>query len=347
MKHKKWSISLLSITALTLIIFSLVMYISDPLLKYGPEKDLFTYYEYTDTYGNPGIAKQYSYDSVLIGTSMIQNTVTDEFDQAFNCNVAKLPYSGGTAYNMSTILNICFKSGNDIDRVFWGLDESHLRGTPTEPRHPLPDYLYKDGHKKDLSYLLNMDIFYHYTLNNILETLKGNEQTLMPKYEQFTGNFDKESMLKTYERQPINASITTFDDIKPNVDANLQLNILPFIESNPDTEFIFFMVPYSILYWDKEIRDGTFDSALDAVEYSISTLLEYDNVTFYFYQNETEIITNLDNYKDYTHYSPEINSFMIQSMKNDYGKITKDNLHSTIDQMRNDIKNYDFEALFS
>ena len=86
------------------------------------------------------------------------------------------------------------------------------------------------------------------------------------------------------------------------VKANLTQNIEPLIQTHSDTEFVFYFVPYSILYWDQEVREGNFDSTIDAVDYAMGALLKYDNVRIYFFHNEEDIITNLDNYKDYSHY---------------------------------------------
>ena len=77
MNEKKWTITLLSAVAITLIGFACVMYWLDPLLHYGAESGPLTCYEYSEMYSNPGIAKHYEYDTVMVGTSMIQNTDVD------------------------------------------------------------------------------------------------------------------------------------------------------------------------------------------------------------------------------------------------------------------------------
>lgn len=173
MHSKKWTICLLVAVVVTLGIFACIMYWLDPLLHYGSESGVTTYYQYSQMYSNPGIAKHYTYDAVMVGTSMIENTDADLCDELFECNMVCLPYSGGTTYNMKTILDVCFASGNEIKTVYWELDEFQLSGSATEPRYPLPEYLYRTDHREDLSYLLNLDIFYHYGMNNILGTLRG------------------------------------------------------------------------------------------------------------------------------------------------------------------------------
>ena len=87
--------------------FSGVMLLLDPVLNYGPEKVITPYYYYYSTvYTNPGITKYYEYDSVLVGTNIVQNTDVDKCDEPWDCSMVRLPYSGGTFYDMMTILDL-------------------------------------------------------------------------------------------------------------------------------------------------------------------------------------------------------------------------------------------------
>ncbi len=346
MKTYKWLISLLAVLLATLLLFAGMMYAIDPLLRYGKEKEYITYYEYSEIYSNPGIARNYEYDAVMVGTSMIENTNVEECNELFKCNMVRLPYSGGTSYNMKRILDICFESDNTIKTVYWNLDEFQLLGDHAAPRYPLPEYLYSNSHIKDLSYLLNLDIFYHYAFLDVINTLQKKQQPAARTGETLFGDYDKDSMLLTYSRPEISESTKSFEDVKETVDNNLNNNILPLIRDNPDTEFVFFMVPYSILYWDKEIRNGSFESTMDAVEYSMEQILAFENTKIYFYHNEPDIICNLDNYKDYSHYGTWINSFMTESMAKDYGRVDKNNYKEVISEMKDFVYGYDFDKIF-
>ena len=107
------------------------------------------------------------------------------------------------------------------------------------------------------------------------------------------------------------------------------------------------MVPFSVLYWDAELRKGSFDAVMDATQYVMEQLLSYENVEIFFYQGEEEIITNLDNYKDYSHYGTWINSYMTQAMAEGRGNVTPENCKAVIDEMRSFIHAYDFDSLFA
>lgn len=199
-KAQTWLISMIILLAITLSGFAGLMFLLDPLLQYGKESAPLTYYAYSEMYSNPGIAQHYEYDTVLVGTSMIENTDVDEFDKLMHTKAVRLPYSGGTALNMKTILDVCFSSGNDIRAVYWELDEFQLFSNPGKTRYPLPEYLYRDDTKEDLSYLLNLDIFYHYAVNDIIGTLRGEVQSAERRGESLYGEFSKQAVLRSYSR---------------------------------------------------------------------------------------------------------------------------------------------------
>lgn len=347
MNYKRWVLLFLSITLISLCVFAGFMFIADPLIQFGTESNLFTYYEYSEIYSNPGIAKNYSYDAVMVGTSMIENTDVQECNTLFGCDMVRLPYSGGTSYNMKTILDVCFESENDIKTVYWELDEFQLQSSHTEPRFPLPMYLYGNDNSQVLNYLLNLDIFYHYVVPNISGTLRGEQQMVAREGEMLHGTFSKEEALHMYDRPERSMEQLPQTHYMEQTKLNLYTNILPLVQQHPDTEFVFFIVPFSILYWDAEVQNGSFDAAIYSLEYVIAELLEHDNVRIYFYHDQWDIVTNLDNYKDYSHYASWVNSFMTQAMAAEEGRLTKDSYQTVLDEMRSFIHEYDFESIFS
>ena len=59
--------------------------------------------------------------------------------------------------------------------------------------------------------------------------------------------------------------------------ANLDV-LIPYVEAHPDTEFYFFIPPYSILFWDQTIQNGTTEAILHVQQQVMEALGQYDNV---------------------------------------------------------------------
>lgn len=347
MTSKKWFILFISITLVFLTIFAGTMYWLDPLYHYGHDFSPLTYYEFEDLYSNPGIAMHYDYDTVLVGTSMIENTFVEEFNEALDCDMIRMSYSGGTTMNFKAILDVCFAGDNDIKTVYWEMNDYELKTPYSKPRFHIPEYLYSYDHSRDLSYLLNLDIFYKFGLANLKATRDGAVQPPAQLGERFTGNFSKEGAMSTYVRPELAAVPLKEDAYLESARLNLEHNILPLIQANPDTEFVFFFVPFSMLYWDNELRAGTLDATLACIEYTIEVLLEQENVRIYFYQDQWDIATNLDNYKDYSHYGVWINSRITRQLAAGENRVTTENYASIIADMKEFLHSYDFEAIFT
>ena len=187
---------------------------------------------------------------------------------------------------------------------------------------------------------------YHYGMNNILGSLRGQTSPAERRGITLGGDFSRNATLASYNRPAQSNTFRSFEgDMKTKVEGNLD-NVVSLIEAHPDTEFVFFFPPFSILYWDRELRSGTFDATMDATEYAISVLLSYDNVRLYFYQAEEEIISDLDHYKDYSHYGNWINNMITEWIAEDYGRVTPDNYQEIILDMRNMVHNYDYDSIF-
>ncbi len=345
MSYKKWTVAFMAVILAAVVLIGGGTFLLDPLARYRSETDgILTSYKRDEMYTNPGVARNYDYDTVIVGTSMVQNTDVIEFNELTDCNMVKLTYAGGTANNMKQILDICFASGNEITTVYWGLDDFQLLSAHNETRHTLPDYLYKEDHLSDLDYLLNGDIMFRHTAVDLLNTVRGKEQSLLstgyvwPKSYKF-GAKEVISSFSLPEKNNEN-----LDYFITNVRANLEYNIKPLIEANQDTEFVFMFVPYSVLYWYKEIYAGTFDKNMEAFSLAVEELLEYDNVSMYFFRNETDITTDLSNYRDFSHYTGEINSYMTKAIANGECKLTKENYRSEIDEFIEFTVNFDYEG---
>jgi len=98
---------------------------------------------------------------------------------------------------------------------------------------------------------------------------------------------------------------------------NVEHNYLPYIENNPDTEFIFFFPPYSLAHWYSFYQKGDFEYHLIQKEALIKRLLPYENVRIYDFQAELDWILDLNNYIDSSHYGPWINDAMVEAVASD------------------------------
>lgn len=351
---KKIVICFLAVTvAAFLAVAALVVYV-DPFFHYHRPLEGFPYLVDNQLSQNPGMAENMDYDSVILGSSMTVNFQTTWFKELMGLNTIKLSYSGAFPKDQSNIMNIIFEQANEdkaVKKVFLGVDVITYTGGVDEVKYPIPEYLYDKKLLNDVQYVLNKDVL----LNYILRPMADPEPTdLSNVYASWwTEEYYSEAwVLHNYEPPQQVEEVLDPRDFVQAAEKNLTVNICPYIESNPETEFVVFFPPYSILFWNDVQKENHLDATLETYRYISNRLNEYENVTVYFFPDQEEIICDLNNYADYSHYHPRYNLFMTECFADGTCLAAKEGQSGkTIDQylehMREIATGFDYDELLS
>ncbi len=317
---------------LLLCIFLVVLF--DPFFQYHKSlsglKKVLTDKEYQCV----GSLKNFDYDSVVAGSSVAENYYNDWFNQGFDCNVIKAIRSYGATADLCYLLDIAFEH-QELKYVFYNLDPSALIADP-ETTYELtgcPMYLYDDNYFNDIEYLLNKDVILEKIPYMIAQSLTGYDENSSYNWAQWK-EFNSDMALGLYIRKPSVSEMKPENYYEELLTQNLNL-LTARIEAHPETKFYVFIPPYSMLWWDNVYRDGDTESYLYNMEHTMEVLLSYDNVEFYYFQNDRDVITDLENYMDTLHFSPEINHYICDNMINGTHRIDRDNYRENIEEMRN------------
>ena len=301
-------------------------------------------------YQTSGAARNFDYDSVIIGTSMTENFHAKWFDEEMGWDTVKLSYSGARTDDLKAILEQIYSKKESPKHIVMDVNAYQLTVDPDSAYAVRPAYLYDQQFITDVSYLYNQDV-YLASMNRVLDKLTGRESNLDDAYtweeEEHFGK-DKTLLAEQKTRVSLEESIkagmqqASLDICDHNLD-----NILPFIEAHPETDFYIFYPPYSMLYWEQEIMKGNLEQMITVYGRSIERLLQYDNVKIFYFQNEKEIISNLDNYRDSTHFRPEYNRYICQCMKSGENLVTGENYQEQLQDMYEYANSFDYEALWT
>ncbi len=335
-KHKKiqkkntsgpWKRALcifVSVAAGCLLLAAGSVWIVDPFFHYHAPLEKFPYIVDDQLSQNPGMARQFSYDSVIIGSSMTVNFDTDDFKEMMDLRTLKLSYSGAYPKDDANILEIVYDAVETSENacsagqpwcglraVFLPMDLPTMTADTDTVKYERPEYLYDKNPWNDLPYLLNKDVLLQYILRPVLHPVPTD---LSMVYASWWTNeyYDEERVLATHTFSPLAENEMDAEALLPQTKANLEINFIPFIEAHPETEFYFFFPPYSILYWENVCRENHLEATLTQMQYVMDTLLAYDNVHVFFFQDEEDLVCDLNNYADYTHYHPKVNRRMVE-----------------------------------
>lgn len=353
---------------------ALVVYV-DPFFHYHAPLENFDYVVDNQLTQNPGMAEHLDYDSVILGSSMTVNFETDWFEELMGLKTVKLSYSGAFPKDQSNIMEIIFKPDKEgrkrtVKKVFLGVDVITYTGAVDQTKYPIPEYLYDDCLLNDVEYVLNKDVLLQYVLRPMVDREPTNWSHIYASW--WTQEYyNEEWVLRNYEKPVPAEQETPADEYIAPVRENLSQNICPYVEQNPDTEFVIFFPPYSILYWNDVLTENHLEATLAEYKYICEYLNSFDNVTVYFFPDREEIICDLDHYADYSHYHPNYNRYMAECFADGSCRVLKEGevtaqgadtseqtaeycaekkeMCMTIDgylsHMREIVENYDFESL--
>ena len=340
---KNFIIRFAAVVLVLLILVSAVVIYVDPFFHYHAPLKGFSYIVDNQLSQNPGMAQRMDYDSCIIGSSMTVNFHTSDFNELMGLNTLKLSYSGAYPRDDYNILSIVFdkntiaRKNNPVKAVFLGLDIPTMTAATDEIKYELPMYLYDKNPLNDVKYLWNKDVVLEYILKPVIQK-KGTDLSEVYASWWTEDYYNIQYVMHGYEApEPVDEEMDE-DLLIPQTKENLEVNILPFIKDNPDTEF----------YWNNVLTENHLEATMKQYRFAAEELLKYDNVRLFYFQDMEEIVTDLNNYADYTHYNPRINRYMTECFSDGSHEVKNiEEFDNELEKMRAIIAEFNFEELFS
>ncbi len=280
-----------------------------------------------------GSLRNFDYDALIVGSSVCENYNNTWFDSGFDCKTIKAIRSYGATADLCYLLNVAYEE-HDLKYVFYNIDPSSLSAS-TEPTYEstgCPMYLYDKNPFNDYQYTLNKDVIMEKIPYMLAHSFLGDyDEGDSYNWAQWK-YFGADMATGLYTRLPEVKEMLPENTNSEELAGNLAL-LTAQVEAHPETTFKFFFSPYSMLWWDNAYRAGERDAVIYNEKQAVETLLGYDNVEIYFYQDEEETITDLDNYMDMIHFSKDINYAVYDKLVNGENRLTKENYEEKLDGM--------------
>ena len=337
-QKKKYLKELIILILIQLTLVAFVVWLFDPFCQYhapffGMEAVL-----YDRDNQVPGTIRNFEYDSVLAGSSVAENFDSTFLDETYDCKTLKIIRASGSLADMNYYLEMA-QERRELKNVFWCLDMFAVSSDleVTLYGKDIPRYLHTETVLDDLPYVYNKEVL----LEKIPYMLACSAQGINTGGQAYNWSRGKEfsaaQAMRVYERGYIEPGTVIpqkdYSDKVDLIEQNMDL-LRKQIQSHPDIRYYVMLPPYSMLWWDCAYLNGELEERFFILSRMISTLLECENVELYFFQNESSVICNLDNYMDLIHYSPEINQFMLDRMAAGENRVTKENREEVLASMR-------------
>lgn len=350
MKSKKMCIIILGIIVMLLAGAGSVTVIVDPFFHYHAPMEWQSYSLYNQRYQNDGITRHFEYDAMITGTSMTENFKTSQCNELFEVNSIKVPYSGASYEELNEAISRAIDYNSDLKMVVMGIDTSRLFVDKDYMRYEdYPEYLYDNNVFNDVNYFFNKEILLGDTFDALRASLNGKESTTFDAYSNWDADavYGAEAVLSIYERpEKSEEPMVLTEEDKNTLQETFRQNLVSTIEANPEIDFYLFFPPYSILYWDSMNQENGMERYIEGQKLAIEMLVPYDNVHLFSFYEEYEMICDLDNYKDWLHYSQKVSDQIMQWMCGGNYQITEENYMEHIEALREFYGAYDYEMIF-
>lgn len=352
--YKKWLACTLAAALVLLAIAGGLTAAVDPYFHYHKPLKGLAYPIDDERYQNDGISRHFDYDAIITGSSVTENFKSTQFDRLFGASSIKIPFAGGYYKEIDQAVKRALAYNPKVTRVLRGLDGYFLIQDKDfwNPNAPNPDYLYDRNPFNDVKYLFNKDIL----INDVLPVLKSlwedpkRSTTTFDEYMNWAPEKDwgMEAVQKTYERTAKSEEIYPLsEEDKALITGNMEQNVLQTARDNPQVTFYLFFPPYSICFWDDELNQrGLMERYIDAQKLTAQLLLSCGNIRLFAFDDEFDMICDMDNYMDVIHYSEEINGQMLEWMAQGEHELTGSNLDSYFQSIRDFYTAYDYDSLY-
>lgn len=312
-----------------ILMIAFMNYICDPLqyYRFSANKSL----NGNDRWQVAGFIRSFDFNQVVIGTSMTQNFSLEALKNIFHTKPIRLSVAGLSIQEQSIILRSAIKTGK-VKSVIWGIDRNYLNYEHGKFDTTFPLEIYRQGLQGHLQYLLNVS-----TLSSTVKYLSRlaimdqHDKSDLEYYNAWhrDAHFSREIVLKLFnESLPkidlnqlkvhLKLDQNAFKNAMAREIKNFQQDILDIIQQHPDIHFYIFYPPYSLAYYKLQFYANSerFDYDAQLRQYMLMELCRLPNVSFHDFEVNTDIVANLDNYKDLTHYSKVISDLIIKSIGN-------------------------------
>lgn len=350
MTNKKMGIAIIAFTLFILILIGSAMIILDPYFHYHAPFEWQRYHLENQRYQNDGIIKNFEYTAVITGTSMTENFMASECDNLFGVKTIKTPFFGGSLKEINQAVKTAIDNNSDLKMVIRSLDTyKFFEDKDFMSYDDYPEYLYDENIFNDVSYILNKDVIINNLIPVAIATLKKMPSTTFDAYSNWnnTNVFGKEVVLSNYDRPlAISPDLSLSDEDKKTIKDNVYQNLIQTAEENPEIDFYYFIPPYSIAYWDSLKMNGNLKRSLECQKFAIEMMLETENIHLFSFASDYGTVTNLNLFKDLSHYNESVNSKILNHMANDEYRLTKENCNEYFDDVYQYYTSYDYNSIF-
>ncbi|EAH8202145.1 hypothetical protein CK568_02620 [Campylobacter lari] len=357
--YKKFVLKVLFIPLPFIFCYLVYMFIYDPLMLYHKPWFRAESFDKDSRLANQGIIKNYSFDSIIIGSSMLENSSPKKASLLLNERFINISSPGLYFNERAIFLNYAFLKNKNIKRVIYSLDLTMILDLATRDTKYF-DFLYDDNYYNDI--LVYLQKRFLFCVLNINDDCNKNKDLDLRTFwindvKHRFGGFENWLKSAKYYR----GTSFAFEKIRPSkfviknnysemqvkmkqMQNILKVYLLEIIEKNPQIDFDILIPSYSRLFYSIDNGDrGLYFSRIKSIlHWIVLETSKYQNVKIYGF-DDLDYADNIANYRDLTHYNIDMNEMQLIAIKNQTNILTKTNIEEYLENFENKIRKYNID----
>lgn len=311
-----------------------------------------------------GIANIYDFDSIILGTSMLENTSSVDCNEKIGGTFVNISLSAGNYFERSIVLNY-FLNKKNIKNVIYSLDCHYLKcNKDSSYKLDQWDYIYTGSRPAIAKYL---DISFMRTILGFNQKKEekstpdrptawltsddqmcrfgGLKNWVANQDKQGVGDFLNSGVPFAAKQADVKKRIKRDPEREEKAKKYIDDNILIYAEKFPETKFYLFFPPYwryQFAYW-RQITPELFSIHQSVIRYLVERTKSLKNVYVFGFE-DCDFVDHIENYKDITHYHPKINEYITESIAKRKHFLTPSNIDAYLDRCNELSLMFDFQA---
>ena len=274
--------------------------------------------------------RNYSFDTVIIGTSHSENFFTSTLDEYMKSKSINLAISGSSAWEQAQVIKLALTK-NEVKRVVWEMNYKSFSGeNPNLVKSgSFPNYLYEPDLTTPFYYLYSLDTLW-LSVKHLFRRGGSDLDGLNSWFDNQKDKFDGLHVVDHY----CHLQSSPVEERSIRYEVSIKEYLEPLLGINKNINYVLFIPPLSVANFSLNNQLENF-VAFREVLYRI--VLDYKNVRIIDFVADLDVIGDLHLYKDIEHYSLGVSNDMLETM-------SKNNLvsveHNEVKERNNQLKNF-------
>ena len=245
-------------------------------MRYPPR-----YYGSLHRFVVPGIVRNAPYDTLLTGSSIIENTRNATIGAICGGTGLNAAMPALTGYEQGLVLRTAFAT-HTLKRAIVVVDFTGYNGAP-DARHPLagplPSYLYDANPLNDAPYLLSWSVLvksWRIVEGDTSERFRSDPDA--PWWWADQKRFARSEVVRNLDPRDLNRQFPQLSLDLAQMRTSFERNLLPVMAAHPETEFDLVWPPYSVVVWGDYVQRRQLDTTLAFKRYVFAATRDLPNV---------------------------------------------------------------------